>query len=235
MGRKLAAEFFGTFILVFVAVGSAVFGFNLLGPVGVALAFGFTLAALAYAIGPTSGCHVNPAVTFGMLLTRRISPFTAVAYWVAQFIGAILAAGLLKFIVSQHVVDQTGALGSNTFANPAAGKPITTWGAFVAEAMFTGIFVLVILLVTAPKVAIPLAGFTIGLALGVAHLADIPLTGAGLNPARSFGPALWAPTSSHAMGHVWLFLLAPMVGAVLAAIVFPIIRPADQGAVAATA
>ena len=151
MGRKLAAEFFGTFILVFVAVGSAVFGYNELGPVGVALAFGFTLAALAYAIGPTSGCHVNPAVTFGVLLSPPYLGVLAVGYWIAQFVGAILAAGLIKFIVSQHVVDQTGGLGTNTFANPAAGKPITTWGAFVAEAMFTGIFVLVILLVTAPR------------------------------------------------------------------------------------
>lgn len=116
MIRKVIAEFVGTFILVFFAVGTAVFGFDKVGPVGVAFAFGLVLLALAYAIGPVSGCHVNPAVTLGVLLSRAISPREAIGYVVAQLLGAVLGGGLLRLMVAAGgVTDQTGALGTNAW------------------------------------------------------------------------------------------------------------------------
>ena len=153
--RKLLAEFVGTFLLVFLAVGAAVFGIAAkvgtdgAGPgngiVGVALAFGLVLLGIAYAFGPVSGAHVNPAVTLGMLLGRRMPTNEAVGYWIAQFLGAILAGAILKLFVSSFgVTDYTGGLGTNSYDNGA----INLAGAFVLEVLLTGAFVLVILLVT---------------------------------------------------------------------------------------
>ena len=119
MAKKLAAELVGTFVLVFFAVGSAVGGYNVIGPVGVALAFGLVLLALVYAIGPVSGCHVNPAVTLGALIAGRIPASEAVGYWAAQFVGGIAGGALLKLMTSSFgkVVDQTGALGTDSTAS----------------------------------------------------------------------------------------------------------------------
>ena len=153
--RKLIAEFVGTFLLVFLAVGAAVFGIGAKvgvdgtgpgnGVVGVALAFGLVLLAIAYAFGPVSGAHVNPAVTLAMLLGRRMPTNEAVGYWIAQFLGAILGAAILKLFVSSFgVTDYTGALGTNAYDNGA----INMAGAFVLEILLTAAFVLVILLVT---------------------------------------------------------------------------------------
>ena len=221
MTRKLVAEFVGTFLLVFLAVGAAVFGIaagvgvdgagSSSGTVGVALAFGLTVLMLAYAFGPISGTHVNPAVTLGVFLAKRMEAKEAGLYVVAQFAGAILGGAVLKLFVSSFgVTDYTGALGTNSYDNGAINMP----GAFVLEALLTAAFVLVILLVT-EKVAAPgFAGLAIGLALTTVHLVGIPLTGTSVNPARSFGPALFA--GGEALSQVWLFILAPLVGSVLA-------------------
>jgi len=209
MSRRVIAEFVGTFVLVFFAVGSAVFGLDDIGPVGVALAFGLVLLALAYAIGPTSGCHVNPAVTLGVLLNRGISAAEAGAYVAAQVLGAALAGGMLKLMVTAGGVrDQTGALGTNAW-----GTTVNGFGAFVIEALLTFLLVFVVLLVTARDAAPGFAGLAIGLVLTVIHLVGIPLTGTSVNPARSIGPALFEPA---ALGQLWLFVVAPLVGAVLA-------------------
>src|SRR3954470_12033977 len=209
--RKYAAEAVGTFILVFFAVGSAVFGFQVIGAVGVALAFGLVLLALAYAIGPLSGCNINPAVTLGLLLARRISPREAGGYWIGQVLGAVAAAAVLKALVSWGgVKDQTGALGTNSW-----GKTINGGGAFVVEVVLTALLVLVVLLVTGRATAPGFAGLAIGLTLTVIHLVGIPLTGTGVNPARSIGPALFE--GGEALKQLWLFVLAPLLGAVLAA------------------
>jgi aquaporin Z len=220
MPRKLLAEFFGTGILVFFAVGAAVFGANTMGTLGVALAFGFVLLALAYTFGSVSGCHVNPAVTLGMVVSRRMSPAEGAQYWVAQIAGGIVGAALLKFVVNQNVTDQTGNLGSNGYANDSF--PITQTGAFVVEVILTALLVLVILNVTRTEhVPAGFAGLPIGIALGAIHITGIPLTGTSVNPARSFGPALIE--GGQAFSQVWLFLLAPLVGALLAVALAPFV------------
>jgi aquaporin Z len=226
--RKLIAEFLGTFLLVLLAVGAAVAGIGgkvgaagdgpASGIVGVALAFGFVLVFAAYAFGPVSGCHVNPAVTVAMVVARKMDPKEAGGYIVAQFLGAIVAGGILKlFVSSLGVKDQTGGLGTNGY-----GKNITLGGAFLLEVLLTFAFVLVILLVTHSAAQVGIAGLAIGTALTVVHLVGIPLDGTSVNPARSFGPALFA--GGDALGQVWLFLLAPIVGGVLAAVVYPFTR-----------
>ena len=219
--RKATAEAVGTAILVFFAVGSAVFGIDKIGAVGVAFAFGFVLLALAYAIGPVSGCHVNPAVTLGVLLRRGMTLNEAIYYWIAQFIGGILGAGLIRVLVSSFggVTDQTGGLGSNNW-----GAAITGGGAFVLEAVLTALLVFVVLLTTSRAAAPGFAGLAIGLSLTVIHLVGIPLTGTSVNPARSLGPALF--NGGEPLAHVWLFIVAPLVGAVIAAFVAPLFETA---------
>ena len=222
VGRKYVAEAAGTFILVFFAVGSAIFGIQTIGKAGVAFAFGLVLVALAYAIGPVSGCHVNPAVTLAVLLARRMSPREAGGYVVAQLAGAIVAGAFLKGFVSWGgITDQTGALGTNGW-----GKTINGGGAFVLEVLLTALFVLVVLLVTGRATAPGFAGLAIGLALATVHFVGINLTGTSVNPARSIGPALFA--GSEALKQLWLFIVAPLVGALLAAGVWPLVRADDE-------
>lgn len=220
--NKVAAELVGTFILVFVAVGSAVFGFDQIGATGVALAFGLTLLGLAYALGPISGCHVNPAVTLGVLLRRGISAPEAAAYVAAQVVGAVLAAAMLKLMTSEFggVADQTGTLGSNAWGDRVSGG-----GAFVFEVFGTFFLVLVVLLVTGRAAAPGFAGLAIGVTLIVIHLMGIPLDGTSVNPARSIGPALFA--GADALSQVWLFMIAPLLGAGLAALLAPVFDVPD--------
>lgn len=230
--RKLIAEFVGTFLLVFLAVGTAVFGIAAVvgvdgagpgsGVVGVALAFGLVLLGIAYAFGPVSGAHVNPAVTLAMLVGRRMPAGEAVGFWVVQFLGAIAAGGLLKLFVSNFgVTDYTGALGTNSYDN----GNINLAGAFVLEAVLTAAFVLVILLVT-EKIAAPgFAGIAIGLTLTLVHLVGIPLTGTSVNPARSFGPALFE--GGVALEQVWLFIVAPLIGALIAVLIWRLTRSSE--------
>jgi aquaporin Z len=216
--RQLLAEFVGTALLVLIGVGSAVAGLKTGGPIVVALAFGLVLVALAYALGPVSGCHVNPAVTLGVLLSRGITLTEAAGYWVAQFAGGIAGAALLRLLVGGfgNVTDQTGSLGANNY-----GTSISLGGAFVLEGLLTFVFVTVILLVTGRAAAPGFAGLAIGLTLAAVHLVAIPLTGTSVNPARSLGPALFA--GGEPLRHVWLFIAAPLAGAVLAALVAPLI------------
>jgi aquaporin Z len=229
MGRKITAEFIGTFLLVFLAVGAAVFGIGggvgadaagpASGTVGVALAFGLVVLMLAYAFGPVSGTHVNPAVTLAMVLTKRQDAKEGGAYVVAQFAGAIAGAAVLKLFVSSFgVTDRTGALGTNSYDNGA----INLAGAFVLEVLLTAAFVLVILLVTEKVAAPAMAGLAIGLALTAVHIVGIPLTGTSVNPARSFGPALLE--GGTALSQVWLFILAPLVGGAVAVGLWAITR-----------
>lgn len=226
--RSLVAEFLGTALLVTLAVGAAVGGIDSIGALGVALAFGLTLLALAYAIGPVSGCHVNPAVTLGVLLSRGMTASEAAAYWVAQFAGGIAGAAVLQLLTSDFggVTDQTGVLGANDW-----GVAITGGGAFVLEALLTFVLVAVVLLVTGKAATPGFAGLAIGLTLAAVHLVGIPLTGTSVNPARSLGPALFA--GGDPLAHVWLFVLAPLVGAVLAVLVVRLLAPPTLGEQAA--
>ncbi len=221
--KKYAAEFIGTAVLVFFAVGTAVFGIapGLQGDLGVALAFGFVLLALCYTFGAISGCHVNPAVTLGFLVSKRLSVQDAVAYWIAQFLGALLGASLLKLMVSSFgkVKDQTGGLGTNSYNN----GHISMGGAFVLEIILTFFFVFVVLKVTEKASSAPaLAGLAIGIALATCHLVGVPLDGTSVNPARSFGPAIFE--GGKALHQLWLFIVAPLVGGLVAAGLYLFLR-----------
>ena len=209
--RSLVAEFVGTALLVLVGVGTAVAARHSGGVVVVALAFGLVLLALAYAIGPISGCHINPAVTLGVLLSRGMTAAEAGAFWVAQFAGGIAGAALLKALVSSWggVTDETGALGTNNW-----GPTISMGGSFLIEVLLTAVLVTVVLLVTGRSATPGFAGLAIGLTLGAVHLFAVQLDGTGVNPARSLGPALFEGGS--ALSHVWLYIVAPLIGGGLA-------------------
>ena len=224
MVRKVVAELLGTGLLVFFGVGVAtlMFGFGFdggsvaAGVVATALAFGLVLLALAHAIGPLTGCHVNPAVTLGALLAGRIPVRDAVGYWAAQFVGGILGALLLWGMFNTSPLYSTSKTGLGTNGWGAASDiHIGVGGAFLAEVVLTAMFVFVILAVTSKMGNAATAGVVIGLALTVAHLIGIPITGTSVNPARSLGPALIV--GGTALSQVWLFIVAPLVGGAVAA------------------
>ena len=215
MMKKYAAEGIGTFVLTFMGCGAAVFlgcepeG----GHLAVAFAFGLSIVAMAYVIGGVSGCHINPAVSFGMLLSKRIDGKTFVGYVISQTIGAIVAAGILAGLLScTAIVDLTGGLGSNGIAD------IGVCGGLIVEIILTFIFVLTILGVTADESKSAVAGLVIGLTLTFVHIVGIPLTGTSVNPARSIGPALFA--GYDALAELWVFIVAPLIGAALAVFVY---------------
>ena len=213
--RKYISELIGTFILVFMGCGSAMLlGCDAAGGhLAVALTFGLSIVATAYVIGNISGCHINPAVSFAMFINKKLSTVDLCGYVCAQVIGAFAGAGLLKALTGFGVNDLTGALGSNGIAG-AGG----VGGALIVEVVLTFIFVLTILGVTSSESNGSIAGIVIGLTLTFVHIVGIPLTGTSVNPARSIAPALLAGGES--LSNVWVFILAPLVGAVLAAIVF---------------
>src|ERR1700728_3438700 len=224
MIRKFAAELLGTAILVFFAVGVAtlMFGFKFdgasaaAGVVATALAFGLTLLSLVYLIGPISGCHVNPAVTMGALLARRIPLVEAVGYWIAQFAGGITGALSLwgKVSTSPLYHRTTTGLGTDGWGSKSMIH-IGVGGALIFEIVLTAIFVFVVLRVTSATGNAATAAIAIGLTLTVVHLVGIPVTGTSVNPARSLGPAL--VVGGTALSQVWLCIVAPLIGGVLAA------------------
>lgn len=222
--KQYAAEVLGTFVLTLFGCGSAAIAGDALGTLGIALAFGLSIVAMAFAIGNVSGCHINPAVTFGLYLDKRISLKDLFGYWIAQFVGAILAAFALACIIGSCTelggVTVTG-LGANGFGDASAAG-ISLMGAFVVEVILTAVFVLTILGVTADGTTAPFAGLVIGLTLAFVHIMGIPLTGTSVNPARSFGPALVLAMhgNSMALDQVWVFIFAPLVGAAIAAVAF---------------
>jgi len=216
--KKYVAELIGTMILVFMGCGSAVvLGCDVGGGhLAVAFAFGFSIVATAYVVGNISGCHLNPAVSLAMLINKKINVTDFVGYVVSQVIGAIIAAALLKMVVAFGVTDLTGGLGSNGVANVGIG------GAFVIEIILTFIFVFTIIGVTSDESKSRIAGIVIGFTLVFVHIVGIPLTGTSVNPARSLGPAILA--GGAALADVWVFILAPLVGAALAAFVYKLLN-----------
>ena len=222
--KKYLAEFIGTFILVFMGCGSAMLlGCDAAGGhLAVALAFGLSIVATAYVIGNVSGCHINPAVSLAMLINKKLGVLEFAGYVVAQLVGAIAGAGMLKALTGFGVADLTGALGSNGIANVGG-----VGGALLVEVVLTFIFVFTILGVTSSKKNGSIAGVVIGLTLTFVHIVGIPLTGTSVNPARSIGPALLA--GGTALSDVWVFILAPLVGAALAAIVFKYVIKSKEG------
>jgi aquaporin Z len=241
MAKKFVAELIGTFVLVYVACGVATMtlghfgvgagatqGWGINGGIlTTALTFGLVLAGLAYAIGPLSGCHVNPAVTLGMWIDGRMTATEALGYIGSQFVGAILGAGALLVTLdrSPRYSIHADGLGADGFG--AASKIHISWaGAFIVEVVLTAVFVFVILKVTTRVAHAATAGLIIGTTLVFCHLFAIPVDGTSVNPARSFGPALFV--GGTALSQVWLFLIAPLVGGALAAGVFRFLKTSDE-------
>ena len=216
--KKYLAEMIGTMVLVLLGCGSAVFAGSAAGAVatgvgtlGVAFAFGLAVVGMAYTIGNISGCHINPAITFGVALSGRMSWKDAVMYIVFQVIGAIIGSGIIYLLLSTGGHAGPTATGANGWAGD-----VTMTQAFIAEVVFTFIFVLVVLGSTdAKKGAGNFAGLAIGLTLVLIHIVCIPITGTSVNPARSIGPALFA--GGEALSQVWLFIVAPLIGGAIAA------------------
>lgn len=223
---KFIAELIGTFALVLFGCGAAVIAgvdtagnLSGLGLLGISFAFGLSVVVMAYAIGGISGCHINPAITIAMLVAGKIKIGDAVAYIIAQLLGAVLAAFVLMQIAKGHPGFAMGewALGSNGWGEGYQNAYNTT-AAFLTEAVLTFLFLFVIFGTTSRWGNSTMAGMAIGLTLVLIHLVAIPITGTSVNPARSFGPALLA--GGKAMSQLWLFFAAPIVGGVAAAIVW---------------
>ena len=211
--KKYFCEFLGTFILVLLGCGSAAIAGATLGTVGIAFAFGLSIVAIAYSVGRVSGGHVNPAVSLAMLLSKKMTLKDFCGYVVAQILGAFAGSGLLLAITKCTNLVNPG-LGANGYGELSA-VGLNLGGALIVEVVATFIFVFTILGVTeGEKFARP-AGFVIGLVLTLIHIVCIPLTGTSVNPARSLAPAVL--TGGTALAQVWVFLLAPLVGAALAA------------------
>ena len=217
--KKPAAEFIGTFTLVLLGCGSAVIAGADIGLTGISFAFGLALIGMAYGIGPVSGCHINPAVSLGMVAAGRMTIAEAIPYLIAQVAGAIAAAAVLLMIASgkaDYSVAENG-LGQNGWGAGYLGE-YSMMAAFVFEVVATFLFMVVILGATGSTAPAAMAGLAIGLALVVIHLVGINVTGVSVNPARSIGPALFA--GGAAIAQLWLFIVAPVIGAVAAGIVF---------------
>ncbi len=213
MLNRMLAEFAGTLVLVLFGCGAAVLGGDHVGQLGIALAFGFAIVAMAYGIGPVSGCHVNPAVSLAVFVAGRMSVTDMLAYWAAQFAGAVAGAATLMVIAG----GTAHGLGQNGWGPGYLGEyPLAA--AAVFEVVMTALFTLVILGATGKDAAVPFAGLAIGITLAVIHIVGIQVTGVSVNPARSFGPALLV--GGKAMGQLWLFLVAPPVGAVISGLIF---------------
>jgi aquaporin Z len=222
--RRSVAEFIGTFWLVLGGCGSAVLAAAFpdvgVGHLGVALAFGLTVLTMAYALGPVSGAHLNPAVSVGLWASRRFPASELPSYVVAQVFGGVMGAGVLLFIASgREGFSLASGLGANGYGTHSPGG-YSLASAVVSELVMTFIFVLVILGSTDDKRAPKgFAGLAIGLALTLIHIVTIPVTGTSVNPARSTGPAVWV--GGWALGQLWLFWLAPIAGAALAGVAYP--------------
>ena len=236
--KKYFAEFFGTMVLVTFACGVAVAtgcsGIKLTAIIATAAAFGLVIVAMAYSIGNVSGCHINPAVSFAMLLSKKMSGKDFVGYVVAQFLGAIAGAAILGVFFGFHSLPNDLGIVTNSFGSNALVSSKFEWLAIVkslvAEIILTGVFVFTILGVTSKDEYSRVSGLVIGGSLTLVHLLGIGLTGTSVNPARSFGPALMAAICGNAdyIKVVWVFIVAPMIGAALAVLVWKIITPAKK-------
>ena len=218
--RKYLAEFVGTFVLVFGGCGAAVVAGEQIGYVGVALAFGLSLLAMVYTIGPISGCHINPAVTIGLWLAGKTPTRVVPGYIGAQILGAIVASAVLLFIAKGLPLSyDAGAAGfaANGFGvHSPDGYGLGS--AFVAEVVLTFFLVFTVLGATDKRAPAGFAGLAIGLVLTLIHLVGIPITNTSVNPARSIGPAIFV--GGWALGQLWLFIVAPVIGAAISSAVY---------------
>jgi aquaporin Z len=217
--KKYLAEMIGTMVLVLIGCGSAVIAGGQIGFLGISFAFGFAVLAMVYAIGGISGCHINPAITVCALIVGKINAKDAGMYVIFQIIGAILGAGVLFYIASglTGYSIETNGLGQNGFGDHSPMKYSLAAG-FAAEVVLTFIFLIVILGSISEKAPAGFAGISIGISLVIIHLVGIPITGTSVNPARSIGPALFA--GGAAISQLWVFIVAPLIGAVIAGLVW---------------
>jgi aquaporin Z len=217
--KKYIAELFGTFVLVFMGCGSAVIAGEQIGYVGISFAFGLAVLSMVYAIGHVSGCHINPAVTVAMITSKKMDPKEGLLYIVAQCVGAVFGAAVLLLVaIGLPGYDLTvDGLGQNGFgtASPAGFNMLS---AFIAEVFLTMVFLFVIFGSTHKNAPKGTAGIAIGFALVLVHLVGIPITGTSVNPARSLGPAIFV--GGTALIQLWLFWVAPIIGGVLAAVIW---------------
>jgi aquaporin Z len=237
LARKAGAELLGTALLVFFGAGVATvtFGFRAFGgsiAAGVlttGLAFALVLIGLIALFGTVSGCHVNPAVTLGAYLTRQIELVDAVAYWIAQVIGSILGALLLLWVMhtSPAYIKSVIGLGTNGYGSESLLR-VSAGGAFLTEIIITTVFVMIVLHVFRKGAIVPVPGVVVGFSLGLMNIMAIPIDGASVNPARSLGPAV--VRGGQPLSQLWVFLLAPLIGAVLAAGLYLLFHPAPDGA-----
>ena len=216
--KKYVCEFIGTAVLVLFGCGSAAIAGETLGTLGIALAFGLSIVAMAYVIGNISGCHINPAVSLAMLINGKISIKEFCLYVVSQVLGAILGIGFLYIIMYNAGMDIASVgLGANGF-DEASTAGVSMWGAILVEIILTFVFIYTILGVTSDPNKASVAGIVIGLTLAFVHIMGIPLTGTSVNPARSLAPAIFL--GGQALSQVWVFIVAPLVGSALASYTF---------------
>lgn len=224
--KKYIVELIGTFVLVLMGCGSAVFASSAIGFVGISFAFGLSVLAMVYAIGGISGCHINPAVSISMLAARKLSVKDTIGYVAAQCVGAIIGAGVLYWIATGNLGYNLAldGLGQNGY-DAASPSGFSMASAFVAEVVLTFIFLLVIHGSTSEKAPKGFAGISIGLSLVLIHLVGIPVTGTSVNPARSLGPAvIMSMVNNTALSQLWLFWVAPIIGGLLAAAVWKLLQ-----------
>src|SRR5450759_476476 len=216
--KRYIAELIGTMVLVLMGCGSAVIAGFYIGNVGIAFAFGLAVLAMVYAIGSISGCHINPAISISMLVAGKLSAKDTVFYFVFQCLGAIIGAGILYVIAIGNPAYNLAldGLGANMYTTYSLAS------ALIAEIVLTFIFVLVVHGSTHERVPKGFAGLSIGLSLVLIHLVAIPIDGTSVNPARSLGPAIFV--GGTALSQLWLFIVAPVIGGILAAIVWKIFK-----------
>ena len=222
LSKKLTAEFIGTFWLVLGGCGSAVLAAAFpnvgIGLLGVSLAFGLTVVTMAFAIGHVSGCHLNPAITFGLVIGGRHPAKEILPYWIAQVLGAIFAAWILVIIAGGNGTDPlAGGLAANGFGDHSPGH-YSMMAGFLCEVVMTSVFVFVIMGATDSRASAAFAPLAIGLTLTLIHLISIPVTNTSVNPARSTGPAVFV--QGWALSQLWLFWVAPLLGAAIGALVY---------------
>ena len=216
--KKYLCEFIGTAVLVLFGCGSAAIAGTALGTLGIALAFGLSIVAMAYVIGSVSGCHINPAVSLAMLINKKMSVKDFICYVVAQILGAIFGTALLYLIIKWCGMEVANVgLGANGFGE-ASSVGLNMIGAIVVEIILTFVFIYTILGVTSSEKFSSVSGIVIGLTLAFVHIMGIPLTGTSVNPARSLAPALFL--GGTALSQVWVFIVAPLAGSAIAAIAY---------------
>lgn len=225
--KKYVCEFIGTAVLVLFGCGSAAIAGGTLGTLGIALAFGLSIVAMAYVIGDISGCHINPAVSLAMLINKKMTVKDFALYVVSQVLGSIAGIGILYSIINLSGLNiaDTG-LGANGFGEGISAVDLNMIGAIIVEIILTFVFIYTILGVTSDDKKSSVAGIVIGLTLAFVHIMGIPLTGTSVNPARSLAPALFL--GGKALSQVWVFIIAPFVGSALAAVTFKFLNKASN-------